>query len=444
VQSYFRAATLRSAAPKLRGLIRSVEDLDVLVVRSEAEALLTESQLIKDYRPRYNVSFKDDKRFLMLRVDPREPVPIFKAVRFAREDGARYFGPWGSSAAARAALDFVDRQFGLRRCRPVRPGEEDYRHCINDIVRYCSAPCVGRVTAAEYLERVEGACAFLRGENPGLLGRLEEQMAAAAQAQDYERAAALRDSLLLLRRVVQRRLRVAHTPELRLEEAEAGLRELQGVLGLERPPETIECYDISNISGTYSVASLVCAVRGQPQRQRYRRFRIRTVEGSDDPAMMAEVIRRRFDRLREQGGPPPDLVVVDGGLTQLRAAQRELAAAGAAGVAVAGIAKREEELYVADRAAPVALREHPRALHVLQRIRDEAHRFALDYHRRLRARRIRESVLDEIPGVGGSRKEELLKHFGSVTRLRHAPLEAIAAVKGIGPKLAALIQARLG
>ena len=166
VQSYFREASLRRGSPKLRGLVRSVDDLEVVVVRNEAEAVLTEGQLIKDYRPRYNVSFRDDKRFLLLRIDLREPYPVIRLCRIQREDEAQYFGPYASSAAARAAVDFVEKRYGLRKCAPREPDAQTYQHCLNDVIRFCSAPCVGKVTREAYHARVAEACAFLRGRRP--------------------------------------------------------------------------------------------------------------------------------------------------------------------------------------------------------------------------------------------------------------------------------------
>ena len=388
VRHYFRAATFHRADPKLRGLLRSVADLDFIVARNEAEALLTEGRLIKEYRPRYNVSFRDDKRFLMLRIDPRDPWPMFRAVRLRREDGGVYFGPYASSAATRAAMAFVEKKFGLRRCAPRLPGPEDHRHCINDIVRYCSAPCLGRISREAYLQRVEQACAFLRGELPGCLEELRTAMQAAAAEQDFERAATLRDTLAMLRAIVAQRARTMLTPSLKAEEARVGLVELQRALGLTRWPAVMECYDVSNISGTLAVASMVCAVDGLPQPARYRHFRIRTVQASDDPAMLAEVVRRRFTRLLDEGGTPPDLLIVDGGIAQVNAARRTLGELNLPDLPVAGLAKRLEELYVPGRLAPLRLPRDSAGLRILQRLRDEAHRFALQYHRRLRARRI--------------------------------------------------------
>jgi excinuclease ABC subunit C len=443
VQSYFRSSTWRRADPKLRGLVRGVDDLDVIVLRNEAEALLTESQLIKDYRPRYNVDLRDDKRFLMLRIDLRDAWPMFRAVRIRRDDGAVYLGPYVSSAATRAAMTFVEKRFGIRRCRPSLPGPDDHRHCINDIVRFCSAPCMGRITPDDYRDRVRQACAFLRGESPALLEEVRLAMEAAGRECKFEEAAALRDTWFMLKEIIHQRARVVSTPEMKGQDAWEGVVELQRALGLANPPRVIECCDVSTISGTYAVASIVCSVEGLPAPARYRHFRIKTVHQADDPAMMAEVIRRRFARLQSEGQVPPDLLIVDGGVTQLNAALHELAGLGITGVPVIGLAKRFEEIHLAGGVEPLRLQPGSRALHVLQRTRDEAHRFALAYHRQLRARRIRESVMDEIPGIGDKRKQALLQHFGSVLRLRRASPEEIARVSGVGPAMAATISEQL-
>jgi len=443
VQSYFRASTLRRGSPKLRGLVRSVEDIDLVIVRTEAEAALTESRLIKEYRPRYNVSFRDDKRFLLLRADLGQPFPRLRLCRVKRDEGSEYFGPFPSSAATRATLDFIEKHFGLRKCSPRIPDAETHKHCINDIVRFCSAPCIDKITPEAYRASVLEACAFLRGERLTVLQELRERMQAAAAAMEFERAAALRDTLSALNQVVRARARIASTPELRREAAAQGIADLKRLLKLPAEPHVIEAYDISNISGTYAVASMVCAVDGMPHRNFYRRFRIRSVTGSDDPAMMAEVIRRRYSALRDSGGAMPGLVLVDGGPTQLAAARGELALLGLAQVPVAGLAKRFELIYVHPARPPLALERNSAALQVLQRLRDEAHRFALDYHQRLRRRRISESVLDDIPGIGARRKQELLKQLGSLQRIRKASEEAIAAVPGIGLATARLIKAAL-
>jgi excinuclease ABC subunit C len=437
VRSYFQKGTLKSADPKLRGLVRSIRDISTLVCRSEAEATLTESKFIKEYRPHYNVDWRDDKRFLLLRVALDDPVPRFKTVRLKKDDGALYFGPYVNAASARTTLRFLEKRYGLRSCRPAVPGPDDYRHCSNDIIRYCSAPCVEKISREDYLERVKEACAFLKGQRPDVLKEVREEMERESKAMRFEKAAQLRDMYLLIKQGLRERARVRKTPALKEEEARRGLKDLQDALNLEAPPHVIETFDISNISGTHAVGSMVCAVAGQPARNRYRRFRIKTVEGIDDPGMMAEVVGRRYARLKEEGGTMPDLVLVDGGITQVRAARRALDALDLQAVPVAGLAKRFEEL-ITDSGRTVAIRlpvDSP-GLQVVQRIRDEAHRFALTYHRRLRSRRIRESMLDDVPGIGEKRKQQLLEHFGSIVRLRKATVDEVSQVPGIGPKMA--------
>jgi len=447
VQSYFRHATFRGAGPKLAGLIKSVANLDIIVVDNEASALLTEGELIKTYRPHYNTLFKDDKRFPLLRVDRQQPFPRIKLCRLRREDGADYFGPYVSSPAARAAVEFIEKRFGLRKCLAVIPGPTDHTHCINDVVRFCAAPCIGKITQAQYQARVTDACAFLNGERPEILKELEAAMKKAADGRHFEKAASLRDSLALIRLAIRQRAHVTHTPGLKPEDAQAGLQALQNELALPTLPRLIEGFDISNISGTHAVGSMVAAVDGLPKPALYRRFRIQTVQESNDPEMMAEVIRRRYARQTREKAPLPDLVLIDGGITQLRAAQRELDALGLAALPAVGLAKQFEEI-VRETAevgiSNIRLSSDSPALKVLQQLRDEAHRFALTYHRRLRGQRIRESRLDDIPGVGEQRKRLLLKTFGSVSRLARASEADLAAVPGVGPALAHALKLQLG
>jgi excinuclease ABC subunit C len=264
-------------------------------------------------------------------------------------------------------------------------------------------------------------------------------MREASKRRDFERAAALRDTMLSLRAAVTQRAAAASTPAPRRGESLAGIAELRDRLGLRAEPRVIEAYDVSNISGEFAVGSMVCFVDGAARRNRYRRFRIRSVRGSDDPAMIAEVVRRRFARLAAEGGTAPDLVLVDGGIAQVRAARSDLDGLGRADVPVAGLAKRFEEIVRQDGGPPLRLGGDSGALKVLQRLRDEAHRFAIRYHQALRSRRIRESVLDEIPGVGEIRKRRLLERFGSVRRLAAATEEEVASVPGTGGRLARAI-----
>ena len=293
---------------------------------------------------------------------------------------------------------------------------------------------------------MQEAAAFLRGERPEILHELEEAMNREAQAQRFEKAAALRDTLRRLRRAIHERALAPRPLAQKIEDTHAGLDLLATALNLPGPPRRIEAYDVSNIGGTLAVGSMVCAVDGLPRRGDYRLFRIRTTTRADDTAMMAEMIRRRFARLQRDGGERPDLVLVDGGAGQLAASRAELDRLGLTDLPAAGLAKRFEELHLPGRSAndPLKFPADSPALHILQRLRDEAHRFALSYHRRLRLKRIRESVLDDIPGIGEKRKSALIAHFGSLARLRRANAEAIAAVPGFDLALAQQIVAALG
>lgn len=442
VQGYFRASTLRKASPKLRGLINSVADLDIMVVRNEAEALLTEGKLIKDYKPRYNVVFRDDKRYLAIRAESHLTCPRFTECRIVRDDGNEYFGPFPSSTVVRTVKDFVERRYGIRKCNFTNPDEDAYRHCHNDRLAQCSAPCIGKVAPEEYRVLFEQACNFLRKGDPAELESLKADMQAAAEAHDFERAAQIRDTIFAIRDMVKQRARAVATPAMKRQSAEAGCVELAQVLGLPEPPGVIEGFDISHISGTLTVASMVVSVNGIPTPQRYRRFRVKTVEGIDDPMSIGEIVRRRYSRTMEEGGRLPDLVMVDGGITQLRAARAELAALGLASLPAVGLAERFEEIVV-DREGreSIILPRDSEALKVLMRLRDEAHRFAITYNRNLRLKKIRESVLDEIDGVGESRKMLLLRKFGSVRRLAAADVADVASVGGIGETLAGEILA---
>lgn len=445
VQSYFRASTLRTAPPKLRSLVHHVEDLELRVVRTEAEALLTESHLIKTYRPRFNILLRDDKRYLSLKADPDRPFPRIVTCRIVRDDGARYFGPFPSSTVVRAALDFTEKRFGLRKCASLTPCPDDHTHCMADIVRFCTAPCLGRISEEDYRARFDEACAFLRGERPAIIEEVRGQMEAAADKQDYEKAARLRDTWLALKELTRERARARLIPALRKPTAEEGLAELARLLGLHRPPRVIECFDISHLMGTHTVASMVVAVDGLPDKRRYRRFRVRTV-ANDDPHAMAEVIRRRYG---EQGSlaattPLPDLILCDGAQLQVRATREVLRELGLFDrVPVAGLNEHFEEIVLDDGRPNLVLPRDSAALQILIRLRDEAHRFAITFNRHLRLRALRESVLDELPGIGPTRKRQLLAAFGSVRRLAAASEADIAAQPGITPALAKAIKEAL-
>ncbi len=469
VSSYFMPSQKMRSSLKTRALIDSIHDFEFHTVRNEEESLLLESKLIKDYRPRYNVSLRDDKRFLLARVRLTDPWPRLTTTRTRKNDGALYFGPFPHSAALNHTLEWLNRGLGLRACRPVNPGEDDYRHCNADIIRNCSAPCVGRITREDYLERVNEACRILEGKGKReLLNQLRTEMEQAAADLDFEKAATLRD--------VWQNLEKTLTPTRQFSRGRGvpstvkpteDLAELGEELHLAGPPRVMECFDISNVSSNHLVASMVRFTDGRPDNQNYRRYRIRTVEGQDDFASMAEVIRRRYSRILlenaaanpdagdSQENPVeiqrrlaregcakiilPDLVIVDGGKGQLGMAVKELRALGLHELPVIGLAKQHEEIFIPGRSEPIRLPHDRGALKLLQRIRDEAHRFANGYNELLYRRRMRESLLDECPGISPAKKQRLLETFGSVTRIRAATIEEIAALPGFSKKSAAAI-----
>ncbi len=445
VTQYFQPSRRMGWDLKFKALTEAIHDFDFHVVRSEPEALLLEGKLIKEFHPRYNVSFRDDKRFLMLKVNLNDPIPRFSLTRLKQEDGARYFGPFPNSSALRSTLALVRRQFHLRGCRPLTPAQRDYKHCLYAHLKYCTAPCIANVSREEYLDQVKAACDFLDGHCQEMQAQLTEEMKKAAAAQEYERASELRDLLADLRRTTEKVNRFERLPySLPLAiDPDRDLAELARVLGLPAPPSRIEGFDISNISGTFKVASLVSFRHGRPDRANYRKFRIKTVEGQDDFASMAEVVRRRYLRLLRESTVLPDLILIDGGKGQLGAACAELEILGLRHIPIIGLAKEFEEIHRPGEKEPLRLPQESGALKLLQRIRDESHRLANTYNAELRLRKISESILDEFPNIGQRRKAALLKKFGSVQRLRLATVEQIAQVPGLGGKAAAALKAFL-
>ena len=439
VSSYFRAGARHP--PKVRSMVDTIYDFEFMTVKNEAESLLTEASLIKKYKPRFNILMRDDKRYLALRADPSAAWPRFACCRIVRDDGARYFGPFPSAPVVRAAKDFVEKRYGIRECEAIAPDADSHRHCLADVIRTCSAPCLGKVTADEYRARFEEACAFLEGKRPQELEAVERRMRDAAAKSDFEEAARLRDTVFALKEMTKAHF-VRKSPHLREADAAQGLAELAEALGLKAPPRIIECADISNLFGTDSVASLVVARDGLPDGRYYRHFRIKTVVGADDPLSMAEVVRRRYgpgSTLRETS-PKADLFVCDGGITQLNAARAAFAEIGVTDIPTIGLAERQEEVVLDDGRENLLLPRDSEALFVLTRLRDEAHRFAITYHRNLREKHIRESVLDEVAGIGEAKKLKLLRKFKSIYGVARASTDEIAAVAGVNATIASEVQ----
>jgi excinuclease ABC subunit C len=490
VSSYFLPSKLAQADLKTRALLDATWDFETHTVRSEAESVLLEGKLIKEYRPRYNISFRDDKRFLVVRVDLSEEWPRFRLARFKKDDGSRYFGPYAHAGALRQTLNFMRKKFGVLTFGRGAPTERELKSSTYQVpVR------LSETSAEQYRERVAQACEFLEGKSREMITALEEQMHAAAEKMDFEKAAELRNMVADLRNTTRPTRRFARGSLPSTIDPTADVQALADALHLPDAPRVMECFDISNISATHVVASMVCFRDGVPDKNNYRRYRVRTVEGQDDFASMAEVVRRRYSRIlleardidsdaaefsqenpadalarisshperseaksRDPAAKPecnatgfldsarndasfvavrlPDLIIVDGGKGQLSSACRELQRLGLHDLAIIGLAKEHEEIYRPGRALPLRLPMDSPALRLLQRIRDEAHRFANAYHQLLMKKRVEESILDDCPGVSQNRKSLLLQRFGSVNRLRRASVEEIASTEGIGPKLA--------
>ena len=460
LSNYFSPSRKMKADRKTRALIETIVDFDYHIVRNEQEALILESKLIKQYRPRYNIVFRDDKRFKMVKVSLDSLCPKFQVTRIKKADGAKYFGPFAHSGALHDTLTYLNNKFGLRTCRAVNPGEKDYKHCNADVIRNCSAPCIGKISAEDYKARVQEVCDLFGGkEKRSFIKEIEGEMRAAAEEMDFERAGKLRDVMENFKKTLTPTRQFKNTLDLPSTVQPADdLSELSDLLGLESPPRVMECFDISNVSSTHIVASMVRFTDGKPDNNKYRRYRIRTVEGQDDFASMAEVVRRRYSRLLQEGAKRakkigieesqelpadlakrvnaglPDLIIVDGGKGQLSSAVRELQRLGLYDHPIIGLAKKNEEVFFYGESDPILIPHDKGALKLLQRIRDEAHRFANNYNELLLRKRIKESILDDCPTVSPKRKELLLKKFGSVLRIRKATAEQIAEISGISLK----------
>ena len=490
VGSYFLPSKLAQADLKTRAMLDATWDFETHTVRTEAESVFLEGKLIKEYRPRYNVSFRDDKRFLLVRVDLSEEWPRFRLARFKKDDGSRYFGPYAHAGALRQTLNFMRKKFGVLTFGRGSPTERELKSATYQVpVR------LSEISAEQYRERVLQAGEFLEGKSREMIATLEEEMRKAAKKMDFEKAAELRNMVDDLRSTTRPMRRFTRGSLPSTIDPMADVRALADALQLPQVPRVMECFDISNISTTHIVASMVCFRDGVPDKDNYRRYRVRTVDGQDDFASMAEVVRRRYSRVlleardansdvaefsqenaadavarischperseaksRDPAARPrgnatgfldsarndtslvavrlPDLIIVDGGKGQLSAACRELQRLGLHDLPIIGLAKEREEIYRPGRTLPLQLPMDSGALRLLQRIRDEAHRFANAYHQLLMKKRVGESILDDCPGVSQNRKNLLLLKFGSVNRLRKATVDEIASTEGIGRKLA--------
>ncbi len=588
VRSYFQPSA--DHPPRIRQMVDEVQDVTWWVTRTELEALILENDLIKRYKPRYNVRLKDDKQYPYIKVNWQNDFPKIEIVRQMTKDGARYFGPFTSSRAVGQTLDALRRVFPYLDCDRTIDGQDD-RPCLYYHLKLCGGPCIGAQRRQEYRETISELMDFLEGDTDDVMRRLEGQMDAAATDFQFERAAVYRDRIKAARRIVEQqqvvgvshededviaisqdiktadtvvqilfvrrgrligresfvlegvqvaesadenlgaligtfiqqfydgaaqippRLLVQYQPAdaavlevwlrqkrghsveirmpqrgkkrklmelaqqnateyLRVQQAEwavdtnrqtQALSELQSAIGLSTPPSRIECFDISTLQGTNTVGSMVVFAKGAPLKAAYKRFKIRG-KGSqgepDDFASMREMLRRRFRRSveaehadpgksarksDEQWKVLPDLIIVDGGKGQLGIAVEVLKEFDLYGtVPIVGLAKREEEIFLPERSDPIWLKRGSQALYLVQRIRDEAHRFAITYHRNLRSSKQIRSLLDDIPGIGPARKRALLQYFGGdVEKIRQADLAELQAVPGMTRKAAEAIKEHL-
>jgi excinuclease ABC subunit C len=566
VRSYFQRGDGRLGTAQL---VERVADVEVIVTRTEAEALHLEQNLVKRHRPPFNVRLRDDKSFPYIAVTLTDDYPRVMFTRERHRRGTVYFGPYANAKKVRETLDVLNRVFRFRPCEGPRPGRHSGIPCLDFHIDRCFAPCIGAISKDGYADVIDGVIGFLSGDTQTIQAELTERMREAAADERFEEAARYRNRLFSIRHLADRQaadrrdvgsvdviglaidgdeaavqvfpLRdgkmidrygfhlenvagedatsileafvleyyggspsvppevlvppeiedvepladflgerrgsrvVVRIPlrgekrrlvELAAENARlaleadsavreaarsrriAALEELREVLNLESLPIRIECFDVSNIQGESIVASMTVFVDGRPRSGHYRTFAIRGLEGQDDVGAMREAVSRRFARLRsgdadESFSRMPNLVVVDGGKGQLAAALAAMDELDLPRVAVIALAKREEEVFVPGFPAPIALDRSSPALQLLQRIRDEAHRVALRYHRRKRGARSMETIFETLPGVGPVRRRAIIRHFGSVERFLEASQEELEGVPGLPQKTARDLYAQL-
>jgi excinuclease ABC subunit C len=437
VGSYFQGGRrfIRSQ-PKIAAMVEMVREVAVVETKNETEALLLEGKLIKEYKPKYNTDFIDDKQFLLVCVDFQNELPRFRLCRNRKNDGAHYYGPFAQAGFLRSTLLEMRKKFGILLSDATPVHLKDGRVRLYDDVRAEIFEGHNETTVEEYRSRVDEACFFLEGKAKSWLKELREEMNRRAEKMDFERAAELRDLSDALSKTIAKTRRFTRDLPNAAEGEGEDLASLVEHLALDRVPVLIECFDVSHVSGTFVVASMVRFVHGKPDKRAYRRFKIRSFEGNDDFKAMEEVITRRYGRLLKEGSEFPDLVVVDGGEGQVSSAKGAFSLLGCPLPALIGLAKREETIVFPDQREGLKLNARSPALRLLQRMRDEAHRFANQFNADLRSRRIRESVLDDFPKLGEVRKKALLDCFGSIEKLKKASVEDLRKVEGIGPKIA--------
>lgn len=424
VSSYFRPGRARDS--RLELLVNEVRDINIIKTASEAEALIYEAGIIKDLLPKFNVDLKDDKSYPYLKLTVNEKYPRLFSTRRRLNDGAIYYGPYVNAKLLKIAVSFMKRVFPLRTCNRL-PGSV----CLEYHIGQCIGSCEGKCSDKEYDELVNQLKQFLVGKKDDLITALKEQMNGFSAKREYEKAIFVKERIEALTAVQQLhdRSRMPIYGE---------LDELQSALDLKTLPVKIECFDISNTSGQQAVGSMVRFVAGRARRSEYRKYRIKTVTGIDDYLMIREVVRRRYSRFIRENRVFPDLILIDGGKGHLSAVRDELSMLGVKDVPVASIAKKYNHLYTETRADPIRLSPGSRLLLLIQRIRDEAHRFAITYHRSLRRKEKFSTGLRDIKGIGPLREKLLLDKFGNLKKISTAKKEDLEKI-GIDGTTAELI-----
>ncbi len=373
VESYFRS---NQQSLKTDLLVEHICDIDFIPTDREAEALLLEASLIKQHQPKYNIELKDGKTYPYIQIT-KEEFPLISVVRINTRKNknvkADFYGPYVNPSLIREALNIIRKIFHFRSCEtlPNKP-------CLDFHIGLCDAPCIKNISKQEYLRNVRYVRLILEGKKDSLYTSLQKEMERLAQAKDFEAAAKIRDQIRAIGALYSGTKDINY-----FKEAE----QLQRACGLEKAPERVECFDISNIMGQQSVGSMVSFANGKPDKSNYRRFKIKTVQGIDDFRSIAEIVRRRYTRLKKEGLAYPDLIIIDGGKGQLAAAMAVLKELDVT-IPMISLAKREEEIFLPTKRNPVLLAKESLGLRLLQRVRDEAHRFAITYHRKLRSKKI--------------------------------------------------------
>jgi excinuclease ABC subunit C len=429
--------SLNKNEPARHDLLRqNIADIDFICTPDAATALLLEAALIKRYNPKFNVLLKDDKSYPRLKLSVEEEYPRLIITRKIKSDGALYFGPYTNAKLLRKGVKFLKRAFPLRTCRKM-PKAQNSKGCLDIHIGQCIGPCVSD-RKEDYQAIVDELKLFLEGQQDKLLNSLAEKMDLASRNKDYEKAAKIRDRISALSSISQKntdkkQVYAAPAPVQCGRESEQ-LEELRTLLGLSRVPDTIEAFDVSNTSGKEATGSMVCFKGARPYRNSYMHFQIKTIHVIDDYSMMREIISRRYRKLIAEQGVLPNLIIIDGGKGHLAAAKIQLRALRIINVPVIGIAKNPDKIYLHEKKDPILLGKFSKALLLCQNIRDEAHRFAVTYHRLLRSRKTRSSELDKIKGIGFRRKAELIKYFGSLDNIKQADIAHLKKVDFINEK----------